>query len=74
MAEQLNNTVQLGCGTLIIIALIVAMFSGGDDRLRQSRKIDELSSKIDQLDAKVTQLSSKLDRPQSTPTVPAEKQ
>ena len=28
MAEQ-NNSVQLGCGTLIVIAIIVMIFSGG---------------------------------------------
>jgi hypothetical protein len=47
----------LGCGTLIIIAIIVAMFSrsGADDIVRELRKdIQSLEQKIDRLEAKST--------------------
>jgi hypothetical protein len=44
----------LGCGTLIIIAIIVAMFSrGGADDIRELRRdIQSLEKKIDQLEVK----------------------
>ena len=46
----------LGCGTLILIAIIVAMFSGGRDEARAIRAlqtdIKALEQKIDRLEAK----------------------
>lgn len=43
-----------GCGTLILIAIIVAMFSrGGADDIRELRKdIQSLEQKIDRLEVK----------------------
>ena len=44
----------LGCGTLILIAIIVAMFSqGGDDDIRDLRRdIQSLEQKIDRMEVK----------------------
>jgi hypothetical protein len=44
----------LGCGTLILIAIIVAMFSrGGADDIRDLRKdIQSLEQKIDRMEVK----------------------
>jgi hypothetical protein len=49
-----GGNASLGCGTLILIAIIVAMFSrGGADEIRDLRKdIQSLEKKIDQLEAK----------------------
>jgi outer membrane murein-binding lipoprotein Lpp len=54
-----NNTVSLGCGTLIIIALIVLFFSGGRDVDKLQKSIDELESKIDRLEMKLDELSKR---------------
>jgi hypothetical protein len=48
--------VSLGCGTLILIAIIVAIFSGDSkDEIREAlrREIRPLEKKIDALDAKL---------------------
>ncbi len=52
-----NSTSQLGCGTLIIIALIVMFFSGGRDAKRLRRSVDALSAKVDRLERKIDGLS-----------------
>jgi uncharacterized protein YoxC len=75
MAEQLmDNKVQLGCGTLIIIAIIVIVFSGGDDSKRLRSQLDDVERKIDGLEKKIDELSLKIDRLPSaalaTPRVP----
>lgn len=56
-----DNKVQLGCGTLIVIAIIVMIFSGdrGSSRLRAD--IQELNHKIDRLESKIDSLSKQLD-------------
>ena len=48
-----NQTVQLGMGTMILIALIVTMCSGG--------KVDELRGDINQLKQQNTEINQKLD-------------
>ena len=53
--------VQLGCGTLIIIAIIVMIFSGDRDSSRIRREVEELNAKIDRLEAKIDDVSRKLD-------------
>jgi hypothetical protein len=45
-----SQTASLGCGTLVLIAIIVMIFSRGDD--------DELKRKLDQLRGEVRQLES----------------
>ena len=55
-----NNSVQLGCGTLIIIAIIVAVFSGGRSNRDIQRQVEELNRKIDRLEQKIDDLSRRL--------------
>ena len=52
-----GNNVQLGCGTLIIIALIVLFFSGGRDVDNLQKSVDELHIKVDRLEMKIDALS-----------------
>ncbi|HUO83730.1 MAG TPA: hypothetical protein VM534_01325 [Thermoanaerobaculia bacterium] len=56
-----SNKVQLGCGTLILIALIVLIFSGGpsDD---VEDEVRELQEEIEQLQEQVDRLEQKIDR------------
>ena len=52
-----TNNVQLGCGTLILIAIIVMVFSGGDDAKKLRGQLDEVDRKIDRLEKKIDDLS-----------------
>jgi hypothetical protein len=62
-----RNTVQLGCGTLIVIALIVMVFSGGKNSDTLQKSMNELHVKVDRLETKIDELSRRLppapDRP-----------
>jgi len=49
--------VQLGCGTLILIALIVLMFSGRGETKKLQSTIDELNAKVDRLEKKIDALA-----------------
>ena len=63
-----NNKVQLGCGTLIIIALIVMLFSGGNDSRRLRRQLDDVNQKLDRLEKKIDEVSQKVGQaPAATP-------
>jgi hypothetical protein len=55
-----NNNVQLGCGTLILIAIIVMVFSGGNDTKKLRGQLDEVNGKLDRLEKKIDDLSEKL--------------
>ena len=59
--------VELGCGTLVIIAIIVMLFSGGKDR-KLRNKVDELNRKIDRLEQKIDALSAKQGIPAGSPS------
>ena len=54
MSEQRNGKVQLGCWTLILIAIIVAMFSGRGD-------VGDLKDQIDDLEYEVIELRRSVD-------------
>ena len=54
MSDLNSNRVQLGCGTLIIIALIVMIFSGRS-------KVDELKGNVQELTKQVLVLQGKVD-------------
>ena len=54
MSDLDSNRVQLGCGTLIIIALIVMIFSGRS-------KVDELKGNVQELTKQVLVLKGKVD-------------
>jgi outer membrane murein-binding lipoprotein Lpp len=58
-----ENQVQLGCGTLILIAIIVMIFSGGGDIDKLQTSIDELQTKVDRLEQKIDALSQRADAP-----------
>ena len=63
-----NNKVQLGCGTLIIIAVIVMLFSGGNDSRKLRAQLDDLGRKVDRLEKKIDELSVKVGQaPAATP-------
>lgn len=53
------DSVQLGCGTLIIIALIVMFFSGSRDTKEMRSQLDALNRKIERLEQKIDALSEK---------------
>ena len=55
-----NNKVSLGCGTLILIALIVLLFSNpGISDLED--EVNELRSEIRELNTNIERLESKID-------------
>ena len=63
-----DNKVQLGCGTLIVIAIIVMLFSGGNDSRKLRGQLDDVTRKIDRLAKKIDDLSQKLTQaPAGTP-------
>lgn len=53
MADS-NNTANLGCGTLILIALIVLIFGNKNDQLTQ--EVKTLSKEVQQLTEEVRKL------------------
>ncbi|MHB0961112.1 MAG: hypothetical protein ACYC0X_21900 [Pirellulaceae bacterium] len=75
MGEQhTDNKVQLGCGTLIIIALIVMFFSGGRESAKLRTRVDDLHQKVDRLETKIDELSQKVDRQSRLPQTAAEQE
>ena len=57
MTEQsTNNRVQLGCGTLIIIAIIVLLFSGGSDSRKLRGELEDLNRRLDRMERKLDEL------------------
>jgi len=54
MSDLNSNRVQLGCGTLIIIALIVMIFSGRSN-------VDDLKGNVQELTKQVLVLQGKVD-------------
>ena len=60
-----HNTprVQLGCGTLIIIAIIVALFSGDRSERKLRNEIRQLRETVERLEKKIDAL-----QPPTTPT------
>ena len=53
-----NQKVQLGCGTLILIAIIVAIFSGGNQEKKLRNDIRELHEKVDRLERKIDAMTA----------------
>jgi peptidoglycan hydrolase CwlO-like protein len=52
MAQAPDNKVSLGCGTLILIALIVMIFSRGNDSRDLSREVRGMRKEVRQLAAR----------------------
>ena len=50
---QQPQKVQLGCGTLIVIALIVMLFSGDRSDRRMRKEMRELRETIERLEKKI---------------------
>ncbi|HUP64385.1 MAG TPA: hypothetical protein VM557_03795 [Thermoanaerobaculia bacterium] len=61
--------VQLGCGTLLLIALIVMIFSGRGSERELKREIQELNAKIDRLEQKIDALGAESDVSPTEPDV-----
>lgn len=57
MSEQRSEKVSLGCGTLILIALIVLIFSGGSEVKKLGMRIDTLTDQVIALEKKIDQLA-----------------
>ena len=68
-----GNKAQLGCGSLIVIALIVMIFSGGREAKGLRKSIDELNTKVEQLEQKIDELSKQIAEKQSTPPATGDK-
>lgn len=68
MAGTQQDKVQLGCGTLILIALIVMIFSDSN-----RREIRELNTKLDAIGKKLEAIEQRLGVPGPVPsqTLPA---
>lgn len=66
MADDTRTTqVNLGCGTLILIALIVLIFSGrGNDDLK--REVQSLSDKVTELEQTVNTQTITIERMRQT--------
>ena len=62
MSDINSNRVQLGCGTLIIIALIVMIFSGRSNVDELKGNVQELTKQVIVLQGKVDVLSQAIER------------
>lgn len=57
MSDGRSDKVQLGCGTLILIAIIVMIFSGGGEKRELSTEIKELRRAVSVLEDKIDKLT-----------------
>ena len=57
-SDNRNQSVSLGCGTLIVIAIIVMIFSNAND--------DKMKRELQQLNAEVRQLKQSIDAQNQT--------
>ncbi len=62
MSDLNSNRVQLGCGTLVIIALIVMIFSGRSNDSELKRNVQELTKQVLVLQGKVDALSRTIEK------------
>ena len=74
MAEVVyNQRVQLGCGTLILIAIIIMIFSRGGDVANEVRslraEVAEIKNMIAQQSAEIRQLREQLSAPSSKASI-----
>jgi len=65
MPDSNANKAQLGCGTLIVIALIVFFFSGRTQMDDQKHAIDELNRQVIVLQRKMDALTQAVERQQA---------
>ena len=63
MADQnQNNKVQLGCGTLLLIAIIVMVFSGSNQSSQVSSDVRALRQNVEQLERKIDSLTKAIEQ------------
>ena len=55
-----NVKASLGCGTLILIAIIVLLFSGRSDITELRTEIRDLRTQVERLEAKIDSLNARL--------------
>jgi hypothetical protein len=60
--KPVDNKVQLGCGTLIVIAIIVALFSGSSDSRKVRSELAEVNQRLERLEQKLDALAERLGR------------
>ena len=60
MEQQHSNKVGLGCGTLIVIALIVAAFSGGGEIRKIQRDVSNLRADVQSVEQSVKDLDGRI--------------
>jgi hypothetical protein len=65
-----DNKVQLGCGTLIVISIIVALFSGSSDARRIKGDLEEVNQRLERLEQKLDALTERLGRDTAVPRLP----
>ena len=57
MAEPQNKTVSLGCGTLILIAIIVLIFGNSGSNKELDQRLDRIEQQLDRIEQKVDKLN-----------------
>lgn len=57
MAQASDNKVSLGCGTLILIAVIVMIFSRGNDTQRVTSEVSGIQRELRSLESRVSTAS-----------------
>jgi hypothetical protein len=62
MDQWRDRKVDLGCGTLALIAFIVVIFSSRTDTGPLMNKLNELEREVQRLDIKLDEISRKLDK------------
>ena len=65
---------QLGCGTLILIALIVMLFSDGGSNRKVRKELEALNAKIERLEKKIDALSAPAAPASAQPSPPPQQQ
>ena len=60
MPQQQEVRASLGCGTLILIAIIVIIFSGHKDHDTLENKVDHLLREVQDLEREVSNLRTEL--------------
>lgn len=62
MPQTQEVRASLGCGTLILIAIIVIIFSGHSDHDKLEKKLDALTSEVTELQGEIAELREALDQ------------
>jgi len=71
MSQPQQVKASLGCGTLILIAIIVILFNGHNDHDQLEKKLDRLSDEIEQLQMEIQSLKAAIPSSSSSDGAPA---